>query len=157
MRKLVLIRHAEAKPEMENSTDFDRPLSSSGKKDAAQMAGVLLQRGILPQIIISSPALRALTTANIFTAALSSEGLKTNADIYEAHEDTLLEIVNHLDDQYKVAGLVGHNPGISNLLYLLTGKVITMPTCAWAIVELEAESWTQVSSDTGKLIQFQHP
>ncbi len=157
MRKLVLIRHAEAKPEMENSTDFDRPLSSSGKKDAAQMAGVLLQKGILPQIIISSPALRALTTANIFTAALSSEGLKTNADIYEAHEDTLLHIVNHLDDQYKVAGLVGHNPGISNLLYLLAGKVITMPTCAWAIVELEAESWAQVSSDTGKLIQFQHP
>lgn len=157
MKKIVLIRHAEAEASSEKIPDFERPLTISGKQDAAKMAEMLMKKGSLPQVIISSPALRALTTAQIFTAALGLGEAETNPKIYEADENTLLRVIYQLSNQYEIAGLVGHNPGVSNLLYFLTGKITTMPTCAWAEVELQADNWDEVSRDSGKLIQYQYP
>lgn len=157
MKKLVLIRHAEAELLAENLDDFDRPLTTAGKQEAAQMAAFLLTKASMPNIIISSPALRALTTAHIFSATLGLDNAKTDSEIYEAHTKILLRIINFLDDEYEVAGLVGHNPGVSNLLHLLTGKITTMPAGSWVEIELEAEKWAEVSSNTGQLIQYQHP
>lgn len=157
MKKLVLIRHAEAEPYTGTQIDFDRPLTNSGKQEAAQMAAYLLTKASVPGIIVSSPALRALTTAHIFSATLGLDDGKTDPEIYEANTNTLLRIVNLFDDGFEVAGLVGHNPGVSNLLYFLTGKITTMPTGCWAEIELEAETWAEVSGNSGKLVQYQHP
>lgn len=157
MKKLFLIRHAEAEPIAEGLTDFDRPLTPSGKQDAAQMAALLLSKGTVPQFIITSPALRALTTAHIFRVTLGLKDAQANPDIYEANADILLEIVNQLDNQCQIVALVGHNPGVSNLLYYLTDKITTMPTCGWAELELEAETWAEVSGNTGKILQYQYP
>ncbi len=157
MKKLVLIRHAQAEPGSEDLSDFDRPLTTSGKANAAKMAAVLSKKDSFPKFIISSPALRALTTAQIFTTVLGLKEVETNPEIYEANVSALLQVINALDDRYEVAGLVGHNPGVSNLLYFLTGKITTMQTCAWAEVELAVDSWAEVSSGTGKLLQLQHP
>ncbi|MVN22296.1 SixA phosphatase family protein [Mucilaginibacter arboris] len=156
MKKLILIRHAEAESILESLTDFDRPLTSKGKQDAAQMAAFLLNSGNLPQITITSPAVRALATAHIFTATLGLDDAVINAKIYEANVDALLQLLNRLEDQYETACLVGHNPGISNLLYFLTGKITTIPTAAWAEVELEADRWAEVSSGTGKMLQYKY-
>jgi len=157
MKNLFLIRHAEAEPFSEELDDFDRPLTQSGKQDAAQIAALLLSNRNVPQFIVTSPALRALTTAHIFRVALGLKEVQTKAEIYEANTDTLFKIINQLDDQYDVIALVGHNPGVSNLLYCLTGKIITIPTCGWVALELEADSWAEVSGDSGKMLQYQYP
>ncbi len=155
MKKLVLIRHAEA--ETEKLSDFERELTVTGKQDAAKMAALLLNKAALPEIIICSPALRALATAQIFTVTLGLEKAETNPNIYEAATGTLLQLINRLDNQNQIVALAGHNPGMSNLLYELTGKITTMPTCAWAEVELHADNWAEVGSGCGKLIQYQYP
>ncbi|MGI4020479.1 MAG: SixA phosphatase family protein [Janthinobacterium lividum] len=156
MKKLILIRHAEAEPETEKLPDFERNLTVTGKQDAAKMAALLLNQATLPETIICSPAVRALTTAQIFTVTLGLEEAKTNLKIYEADADTLLQIINQLDDQNEVIALVGHNPGVSNILYFLTGKITTMPTSAWAEVELQADSWAEVGKDCSNIIQYQY-
>lgn len=157
MKKLILIRHAEAESSFDESADFNRPLTASGKKNAAKMAALLLKQATLPQIFVSSPALRAIGTAHIFTNSLSLDNAKTNAEIYEADSNTLLEIINKLNESFTAVALVGHNPGVSNLLYYLTGKITTMPTSSWVEVALQADTWTEVSGDAGELLQYQYP
>ena len=157
MKKLVLIRHAEAKPIDGNITDFERSLTSLGKHQAARMAATLLNNGSKPEIIITSPAFRALTTAQIFVTALGLDDVKTNAAIYESIAETLLQIINQLDNRYQVVAMVGHNPGISNILYHLTGKITTMPTASWAELNLGADSWAEICSGSGELIHYQYP
>lgn len=155
MKKIVLIRHAEAESETSSISDFDRNLTNAGKKDAAKMAATLLNNTPVPEIIFSSPATRALETAHIFAATFGLDNVKTEPKIYEASAETLLQIVNLFDDKYNVVHLVGHNPGISNLLYKLTAEITTMPTSAWVEVELKANSWTEISADCGILLQYQ--
>lgn len=157
MKKLILIRHAEAEPASGNIRDFNRSLTTSGKRDAAKMAALLLNKGSVPQVIISSSAPRALTTAQIFTTTVGLKQAETNAEIYEATADTLLQIVNNLNEQYNIVALTGHNPGVSNLLYQLTSKITTMPTSAFAEIELEVDTWAEVSSDFGKLTEYCYP
>ena len=157
MKILVLIRHAQAENNLEETTDFNRPLTTSGKSDAAKMAGQLKKAGTVPQVMISSLALRALTTANIFSNTLNLQEPQTDKKIYEAEVEALLAVINSVDNQNQVAALVAHNPGISDLLYYLTGKMTTIPTCAFAIISFETEHWSEVSLGTGKLLQYSFP
>lgn len=157
MKKLVLIRHAEAEPENGSISDFDRNLTNAGKKDAAKMAAILLNNTPVPEIIISSPSTRASETAHIFAATFGLDDVKTEPKIYEARAETLLQIINLFDDKYDIVHLVGHNPGVSNLLYMLTAEITTMTTSAWVEVELKADSWTEISADCGSLLQYQFP
>lgn len=157
MKTLVLIRHAQAEINEEGVSDFERPLTKSGEQEAVKMAQLLKETGITPQVFVCSTALRALTTANMFTNALHLATPETAIEIYEANAPALLKIVTQLNNTNAVAALVGHNPGISNLLYYLTGKITTMPTCAFAIVELAAENWNEVSGGTGKIMQYSFP
>ncbi len=157
MKKLILIRHAAAEEYLEETVDFDRNLTVPGKKEAAKMAAFLLSKGSNPQVIISSPALRAITTANVFTASLSLDNPKVQPSIYEADVNALLQVIYQINAQIEVAALVGHNPGVSNLLYFLTGEIITMATSSWVEIALEAATWTEVSSNTGKLMHYRFP
>lgn len=157
MKTLVLIRHAQAEDSEDKISDFDRALTNSGKRDAVKMAKLLKESGFLPQNFISSNALRALTTANIFTNTLNLEDPETTFKIYEANVRALLQLITQIKKAHDVIALVGHNPGVSNLLYHLTGKITTMPTCAFAIVALEVDNWSEVSGGTGKVIQYSYP
>lgn len=157
MKTLVLVRHAQAENNSKQTLDFDRPLTTTGKQDAVKMAGLLKETGISPQLFISSPALRALTTANIFSSTFDVEKPETDERIYEAEVEDLLAVINPIGNKYEIVALVAHNPGISNLLYYLTGKMTTMPTCAFAIIEFETDNWKEVSAETGKLTAYVYP
>ncbi|MGI4750917.1 MAG: SixA phosphatase family protein [Janthinobacterium lividum] len=152
MKKLILIRHGEAEPETNKISDFDRDLTNAGKQDAAKMAALLLNNITAPGLIITSPALRALNTAHIFAATFGFDDAVVNDKIFEASAETLLKIVTQLDNEDEVVCLVGHNPGVSNLLYYLTGDITTIPTSSWVEIELTVDSWAEVSNNTGTLL-----
>lgn len=156
MKKLILIRHGEAEQQTEIIKDFDRDLTDAGKQNAAKSAAMLLNTIAAPDIIITSPAVRALNTAQIFAATFGFDRVQTNPEIYEAKAETLLKMVNKLNHEHEIVCLVGHNPGVSNLLYYLTGEVTTMPTSAWVEIELDTESWAEASIKTGNLLQYQY-
>jgi len=156
MKKLLLIRHAKA-AHQDGMKDFERPLTHSGIQDATTMAGRLHINGHIPQIIVTSPALRTKTTANIFTEHLSLPAAHTDKLIYEATEDNLLDIIAGLPDQYSFIALVGHNPGIAQILHYLTGRIKDVPTCTTAIIDFEAHEWKAISSNTGNLVYYDEP
>lgn len=160
MKQLLIVRHAKSDWGDANLRDFDRPLNHRGHKNAAEMVNRLVAKSIKPDTIVSSPALRALTTAKYFAAGwqMSSEPLNTNANIYEASVNSLLKVVNGFGPEFDKIALFGHNPGLTDLLNYLTGEYINnMPTCGVAIVEFPFEDWKLVSGGTGNLVLFDYP
>lgn len=156
MKKLLLIRHAKATHET-GYIDFERPLQERGLQDAAIMATRLKEQDIMPQILVSSPALRTLSTANVFSQHLAIPQLQTNKAIYEATTSALAKIINALPNEYDFIALVGHNPGISDLLYYLTGEIKDVPTCAMMLIEFDTDSWMEIIEDAGKLVYYDYP
>ncbi|WP_343531936.1 histidine phosphatase family protein [Pedobacter sp.] len=160
MKQLFIVRHAKSDWGDINLRDFDRPLNHRGHKNAPEMVNRLVEKSIKPDAIVSSPALRALTTAKYFAAGwqLPSEQLDTNANIYEASVKTLLKAVNDFDPQLNKIALFGHNPGLTDLLNYLTGEYISnMPTCSVAIIEFPFDDWKLISGGTGSLVLFDYP
>jgi phosphohistidine phosphatase len=156
MKKLLLIRHAKAVHEL-GYDDFERPLTPSGIKDAEFMAERLLKKNIIPQLLVSSPAIRALATADIFSEYLSLSKPKQDKSIYEASKVALLDVINGFDDRYDFIGLAGHNPTIEQMAKYLTGQTTDFPTCAVALIAFELDSWQQVSAGTGELNWYDSP
>jgi phosphohistidine phosphatase len=157
MKNLLLIRHAKAEQDG-GFADFERPLKSRGIDDAMTMARRLKSKEIIPQIIVSSPALRTLATAEVFSHQLSIPGvIKTDKAIYEASDTTLLNIITTLPDENDFVALVGHNPGISQILHYLSGKYKDVPTCTVALLKFEVDSWKEISRDSGELVLYDEP
>jgi len=156
MKRLLLIRHAKAVHEADY-VDFERPLKQSGLQDAATMAARLHGYSIVPQLLISSPALRTVTTANIFSEHLSLPQVNTDEAIYEADSGTLVNIIKSLPAAYDFVGLVGHNPGISQLLFYLTGEIRDMETCAIVLIDFWVEDWEAVTSNSASIAYYSYP
>ncbi|RZK64158.1 MAG: histidine phosphatase family protein, partial [Pedobacter sp.] len=117
-------------------------------------------RGFKFDLIVSSPAKRAKTTAKYFALGwkLEADQLNTNAWIYEASVKTLLKVVNELDDKFTSIALFGHNPGLTDLVNYLTDEYITnMPTCSAVIIEFPFDEWKLISGNTGNLVFFDYP
>ena len=156
MKKLLLVRHAKAEKDT-TVKDINRPLKYIGIQDAAFMADRLQEHSLVPQIIVTSPALRTKTTAEIFADHLSLPEPSISKKIYEANAQDLLQVINRLPDQYNFIALVGHNPGMAQILYYLTGEVKDVHTSTVALIEFETDDWASVSGDTGKLVYYSSP
>ncbi|MBS1531274.1 MAG: histidine phosphatase family protein [Bacteroidetes bacterium] len=150
MKKLLLIRHAKAVHDNAYK-DFERPLTHKGVKDAKFMAEKLLEEKLVPQILITSPAIRTLATADIFAEFLSLPKPKEDDRIYEASRVTLLDVINGLDDKHHFIGIVGHNPTIEDISHYLTKIPLGFATCGIALIEFPFDSWKMVSEGTGTL------
>ncbi len=160
MKTVYLIRHAKSDWQDVTLKDFDRPLNNRGHRVAPKMGQMLASKGINPELILSSPALRAKTTAIYLAEQLTYDPEKIHyvKRIYEASVRELLHVICAIDDQFDTAFLIGHNPAMSYLSEVLTGETIgNMPTCAIVAVEFELQSWEMVSPDTGVLKFFHFP
>jgi phosphohistidine phosphatase len=156
MKKLLLIRHAKAEKEG-TVKDIDRPLKYIGIQDARFMAERLKEKQLVPQFIITSNALRTITTAEIFADYLLLPDPGINGAIYQATQQTLLRIINQLPREYDFIGLVGHNPGIAFILDDLTGEAKEVHTSTTAVIEFDTDDWAEISHDSGKLTYYSSP
>jgi phosphohistidine phosphatase len=152
MKTLYVLRHAKSSWENNDLADFDRPLNERGKTAAPFVGQIMKSNGLEPQLILSSPAVRARETARLVkeSAGFKAE-IKHNERIYEASTLTLRNIAASIDDRFDSAMIVGHNPGMEGFIRLLTGKSEAMPTAALAIIELDISGWEQIGSVPGKL------
>ncbi|ANT65918.1 SixA phosphatase family protein [Prosthecochloris sp. CIB 2401] len=160
MKTLVLVRHAKSSWESAAQDDFDRPLNQRGQHDAPIMARRVMEKGVRPDLLVSSPAMRAITTAEIFvvTMGLPQELLRENREIYEAGLNELVRIVRELPEGAETVLLFGHNPGITLLNKFLCGEHIdNVVTCGAICMELEAGSWKEVGTGAGKLLWYEYP
>lgn len=159
-KRLILVRHAKSDWGDFTLKDFDRPLNQRGHKNAPEMAARLVEKGMKPEAIVTSTALRAMTTAKYFASAweFNADHFFTEPAIYEATTNTLLRVVNQLDNKFDKIVLFGHNPGLTDLLnYLSDEQISNMPTCSVAIIDFPFDDWSMVSGGTGDLVLFDYP
>ncbi len=160
MRTLYLTRHAKSSWDDPRSDDFNRPLNERGLRDAPFMAEVFKKRGEPIDRIVSSPALRAISTARVFAKTIAYEEARIVQDksIYLAPLEMLLRIVNLLPDDAQRVMLFGHNPGFSELAeYLSDGDVGEMPTTATVRIDFVIDRWSEASMGLGTLVWFDYP
>jgi phosphohistidine phosphatase len=159
-KDLFLIRHAKSDWSF-SYKDFDRPLNARGHSDAAMMAERLQIYYPKALHLVSSPAKRALTTAQIFAEQrkMTHDQIQIEPSIYEANIPALLEIITAFPDHQEPFVMFGHNPGITDLINYLTDETLMdIPTCAWAHIHFDsAQSWAEISRGTGHLIKLATP
>ena len=152
MKKLYLLRHAKSSWNDITLHDFDRPLNKRGKHDAPFMAGKMKEKGIRPQIIISSPAKRAKKTAKIFAKTLDCK-LLLNERLYGAEVHEMIEIIQETFEQYDEVMIVGHNPELTMVNDTLSNKeIFNIPTCG-----IVAIAFTEFKVQKGKQLFFDYP
>jgi phosphohistidine phosphatase len=145
MKILQLMRHAKSAWGPQHRSDFERPLNARGQRDAPIMAAFLARRGLLPGRIVSSPAARARLTAEFVAHEASFEGgLEFDERIYLASPNMLLAVIRDLPDGVDRIMLVGHNPGMEDVIQTLCGGNVRMPTAAIASLRLYADIWRDV-------------
>lgn len=158
MKRILILRHAKSSWTDPNLSDFERPLNERGLRTAPFMGKLIVERGLSPAAIISSPAKRARQTAEL---VVNEIGVETNLSfddrIYEASPNALRIVVSETISDLTSVMIVGHNPGIEGFIRHLTGKIESMPTAALAVIDLNIESWKEINHDTGSLITIIRP
>lgn len=160
MKKLFLVRHAKSSWDYPELTDFERPLNKRGKKDAPLMGEVFIKLNINPDQIISSPAVRAITTARTISELINYpvELINTIEAIYEVGTRELFELIKSTDDKIKSLMIFGHNPSLTLLNNYISDKYIdNIPTCGMTAIEFDIESWEELKPESGKLKLFEFP
>ena len=130
--------------------DRERPLNDRGKRDAPKMGRRLAALGVSPDVILASPARRALKTARILAEELGYrlEDIRVDARLYASEPDVLLQVIRELGDGKKCVMLVGHNPEMTELAHRFSSGITHLPTCAVAEFAFAADSW--LGAITGK-------
>lgn len=158
MKTLFVCRHAKSSWADSTLADFDRPLNDRGLLAAPFMGELMHKKGISPEIILSSPAVRARNTAELLKRGGSlSAKIRFDDRIYEAIPQSLRQIVAGLDDSLESAMLVGHNPGIEGFIRFLTGQLEPMSTAALAVINLNVKSWQNIDDGCGNLQNLYRP
>ncbi len=160
MKTLILVRHAKSSWKDDNVKDFDRPLNMRGKKDAPRMGKLLLEKQCIPEKIISSPALRAWTTAHYIAEKLNypRAAIKANQHIYDANLTELIDVIRHLNDSFSSVMLVGHNPALNDFARsLLFNPVLHFPTCSVVWMTQEINTWKDACDGVWKRKEYFYP
>jgi len=147
MKSIILIRHAKSSPDI-SKPDINRSLNERGHHDAPMMAKRLVDKKIKIDAFISSPALRALTTAEYFFKAYhqntKSNGIIKIPALYHASPSVYFDVMNHLNEKFTTIALFAHNPGITDFVNQLTSaRIDNMPTCGIFAVKIKAEKWSE--------------
>lgn len=145
MLTLYLIRHAKSSWGNPGLRDHERPLNERGLNDAPKMAQLLAEQGVVPDLLVSSPAKRALSTAVFFANAFNIEpgAIVREAEIYEAFPKDILRIISGLPDSAKTVMIFGHNPTFTEVVnhFIEDDFIENMPTCGVAKITSSADSW----------------
>ena len=161
LKTLLVIRHAKSSWSFDLLSDFERPLNERGMKDAPAMAKRLLDKKIKIDQFISSPAKRAKTTAGLFAEKYRypKEAIELIPALYNALPATFFSVVEEIDDRYDTVAIFSHNPGITEFVNQLAGKVNidNMPTCGVFAVTFNSNHWKDFSAVKKNFLFFDYP
>jgi phosphohistidine phosphatase len=160
MKTLFLVRHAKSSWANETISDIDRPLNERGYADAKMVSMHLFQKNFIPEIIFSSPAVRALTTALIFSRTLnySEEKIVIEKKLYESKTEDYLECIASVNDNFQSAMFVGHNNNMDEVAHFLCPSFADeMKTCAVLGIVFNADSWKNILPQNSSLQLFVIP
>lgn len=160
MLTLYFCRHAKSSWADPGQDDFDRPLNERGLRDAPNMARLFKERGDPVDMIVSSPANRALTTSRYFGRELRipDDRFVQEPLLYHANVPVIASVVARLPNELKRVMLFGHNPGFSEIVeHFSNDSAGDMPTCGIVRIDFVADAWTELVRDLGTLVWFDYP
>ena len=160
MKTLTLVRHAKSSWKDRTLRDRDRPLNKRGTRDAPVMGQRIAAAGIRPSLIVSSPAVRAWTTAKVVAGELSYplEFLQRDEDLYLASLDNWLDVVAAQDEGFNSIMLFGHNPGLTDFaIFLSPGLTPNVPTSGVVSVNIERDDWQLYERPKTELLLYDYP
>jgi len=161
MKELILVRHAKSDWGSEVLKDIDRPLNERGYRDAYFMSEWFLKEKTKPQVIVSSSATRALSTAMIFARTMEADvkKMRITEQIYECHSSDLINYLSSVEDTVDSLMVFCHNPCITEVCNELSDDVFieNVPTCGIVHLRFEMKSWKELGSEKGSLGFFRYP
>lgn len=160
MKTIYLVRHAKSSWDDPSLRDFDRPLNDRGKNDAPRMGKRLRKRGILPDLILSSSAKRARSTAKRIAETLGypEKEIQLTDTLYHAEPEVILSVIHRLPDSCNSVMLVGHNPGLTDFANEFLGvRIDNVPTCGVVAAQFDVRSWKDVGEAQGRFLFFDYP
>lgn len=153
MKRLLVLRHAKSERGPEFGSDYERPLAKRGKRDAASLGEALAERGLVPDVVVSSPARRARQTAR---RACRAAGLKRGEIVY--HDSLYFEgaggaiqAIRETAGAADVVMVVGHNPTLEEIVAYLTRHYVSLPTATMAVIDFDVADWSDIKRSTGAL------
>lgn len=159
MKTIYLARHAKSFWGDQSISDFDRPLNKRGKRDAPFMGGILKDRKVKPDLIISSPAKRTKKTTIEIAKKIGYQENKIffNEELYEASFSTILMTLKKTDEKNNSIILIGHNPGLTLLNNLISDYYLdNIPTCGIVALRFD-KKWSELDKNTCKFLYFEYP
>jgi phosphohistidine phosphatase len=160
MKTLMLVRHAKSSWKERGLPDHERPLNKRGRRDVPIMGERLAQRGVEVDLIISSSAMRAVTTAEAMAEAFEYawDEIVVDERLYEAYADEILEVIEEQDDWVDHLMLIGHNPGLTALAnYLSSHDIENVPTCGVVGLRYDIKRWAEVEDAEPIEVDFDYP
>lgn len=157
VKQLCLIRHAKSSWYHPSSEDINRPLVTEGEEEAKNLGLKLKSYNFLPQLILTSNAVRAMETSKIIAKELiyDTENIIVDKTIYEAEVEDLLAVVQMIPERISKAILIGHNPAITWFAnYLANDHLVNLPTCGFYIVEFATDDWQEIMTVPCKHIEI---
>ncbi|NUN99775.1 MAG: histidine phosphatase family protein [Saprospiraceae bacterium] len=160
MKTIYFIRHAKSSWDHPTLRDFERPLEERGLKDAPFMAKVLKSKGVNPDLLVSSPATRAYSTALFFADAfeIDRKEVQVQPRIYEAFKEDIFDLIANFPEDAETVLLFGHNPTFTYIANHFSKKHIdNIPTCGIFKVEAKINSWNDFKVPAASLSEVHFP
>ena len=159
MKTLFLVRHAKSSWDNPALPDEERPLNGRGKRNAPAMGKRLAERGVKADLILSSPARRALATAKLIAKGIDYNRANIVVDdrLYPGTAAALFKLIHGLDERLDRVMIIGHDPALTQAARRLSPSIIRMPTCAVAEFTFSAKSWPRAVKSTRKSVRLDRP
>ena len=159
MKTLLVLRHAKSSWNHPELDDHERPLNERGRRDGPRMGELMRKYGLMPDIVISSDAVRAQLTAKAVTEAARYAGeILLDPRLYMASPADILSLLRTVSENAETVMIIGHNPGLEELVEQLTGERQDLPTAAFAHIVLEIAQWRDLTLSTrGTLLGHWRP
>lgn len=160
MKILTLVRHAKSSWSDSRLSDRKRPLNKRGERDAPKMGKRIVDHGVRPSLILSSPATRAWMTAKIIAREISYplEFLQREDSLYLASLNEILDVIMQQDNEFNSLMVVGHNPGMTNVAnFLSPGLTDNLPTAGVVSVQVEQDDWNLFERPKTELLVHDYP
>ena len=159
MKTLLVLRHAKSSWNDPALDDHERPLNKRGRRDAPRMGELVREHGLIPDVVISSDAVRARLTAEAVAEAARYAGeILLDPHLYLACPADILSLLATVRENAGTVMIIGHNPGLEELVEQLTGERQDLPTAALAQIGLPIDQWRDLKRSTrGTLVGLWRP
>ena len=160
MRRITVIRHAKSSWTDSSIADDQRPLNQRGKDSAPMMGERLAAQGMTPDLLLSSPAVRAFETAKAIAEQIGypEDSIHTDERLYHAGIEQWVEVIRTLPEDARHVLCFGHNPGLTHFYNIFSpNPVENIPTCGIFDMDFEVDDWKELAQARPRSVSYDYP